>query len=346
MKNILLSIIVIVYNIEIPYLEKCLDSIGASMLGDLETELIIVDDGSSISVAKKCDGFQNKYINVRVIHQDNAGSSVARNTGIENASGKWVTFIDGDDWVERNYVQIIKCNLNENYDAIWFNHNDINDKKSINKCIGRNIEVADDELEFCQLAVFQEAYSLDRYPMFFGAVWQAVYKKDVLYKNSLLFVKGLARAQDAVFNLYFLEYSKKIKYIDISLYNYRIYNNSVCHRYNDRTNTYKLLFNEFYNFLSTYNKDEKFYDAYNVFGFRYFLEILRLNYYHKDCPKSWHVINEELHNLINIQPFKRIISDIKGNKLTTKRRLVLWLIRNNCFFTLKLLAKISVRFLI
>lgn len=95
----LFSIIIPVYNVE-AWLGRCLDSILSDRCTDIE--LILVDDGSTDGSGKICDEYAAFHANISVIHKENGGLSSARNAGLERASGEWVSFIDSDDWVDRD----------------------------------------------------------------------------------------------------------------------------------------------------------------------------------------------------------------------------------------------------
>lgn len=91
------SVIIPVYNVE-KYLSKCIDSILSQKYNDYE--IILVDDGSPDLSPKICDEYAVRYCNVRVIHKTNGGLSDARNVGLRYAKGKYVTFVDSDDfWI-------------------------------------------------------------------------------------------------------------------------------------------------------------------------------------------------------------------------------------------------------
>lgn len=101
----LLSVIIPVYNVE-HTLERCVQSVLAQDVPDME--IILVDDGSTDGSAVLCDTYRNKQ-NVTVIHQDNAGLSAARNTGLTVAQGRYVTFVDSDDYLDADlYVSLMK----------------------------------------------------------------------------------------------------------------------------------------------------------------------------------------------------------------------------------------------
>lgn len=104
----LISVIVPVYNVE-PYLRRCADSILAQTFADFE--LILVDDGSPDNCGAICDEYARTDSRVHVIHQQNGGLSAARNSGIEwafaNSSSEWLSFIDSDDWVHKEYLELL-----------------------------------------------------------------------------------------------------------------------------------------------------------------------------------------------------------------------------------------------
>ena len=99
-----LSIIVPIYNVE-SYLRKCVDSLLAQDYENYEDyEIILVDDGSPDKCPAICDDYAAQYDYIRVIHRENGGLSAARNSGIEVAKGKYVMFVDSDDYVEPNVL--------------------------------------------------------------------------------------------------------------------------------------------------------------------------------------------------------------------------------------------------
>jgi len=96
------SIIVPVYNVE-KYLDRCMSSILKQTNHDFE--VILIDDGSKDSSGSICDIYAEKYENVRAIHQHNQGLSAARNTGIDNAEGNYLCFVDSDDMISESFLQ-------------------------------------------------------------------------------------------------------------------------------------------------------------------------------------------------------------------------------------------------
>ena len=96
------SIIVPVYNIE-KYLAKCLDSLINQTLEDIE--IICVNDGSTDNSAEILNEYAQKDCRIKIINQDNAGLSAARNTGINAANGEYIGYVDSDDWIDLNFYE-------------------------------------------------------------------------------------------------------------------------------------------------------------------------------------------------------------------------------------------------
>lgn len=95
-----ISVIVPVYNAE-QYLHRCIDSILAQTFTDFE--LLLIDDGSKDNSGDICDGYAMKDERVRVFHKKKGGVSSARNLGLDNAKGEWVSFVDADDYLDNCY---------------------------------------------------------------------------------------------------------------------------------------------------------------------------------------------------------------------------------------------------
>ena len=111
----LISVIVPVYNVE-KYLNRCVDSIINQTYKNLE--IILVDDGSTDNCGKICDEYAKIDIRIKVIHKKNGGLSDARNNGIKEAIGKWITFVDSDDYLKSDFLYNLYCINKENKTSI------------------------------------------------------------------------------------------------------------------------------------------------------------------------------------------------------------------------------------
>lgn len=121
----LISIIIPVYKVPEQYLRKCIESTMVQTLHNIE--ILLVDDGSPDQCGKICDEYAEQDGRIRVLHKQNGGLSSARNYGCEAATGKWIMFVDGDDWIEpdmcqamynageEKQVQLVMCGIVKDY---------------------------------------------------------------------------------------------------------------------------------------------------------------------------------------------------------------------------------------
>lgn len=123
----LVSIIVPVYNVE-KFVEKCVKSLMNQTHKNIE--IILVDDGSPNHSPEIIDRIAAEDQRVHVIHQQNRGVSAARNAGLQCASGEYVMFVDGDDWVDSDYVSYFLMLVSENGSLIGMNKNNYSTGKS------------------------------------------------------------------------------------------------------------------------------------------------------------------------------------------------------------------------
>lgn len=122
-KTPILSIVVPVYNVA-PYLRKCVDSLLLQDYSDYE--IILVDDGSTDECPVICDSYAAEHDNIRVIHRENGGLSVARNSGIEVAQGEYIMFVDSDDYIEPNVLNALMTQIeHERLDVLRFEYQNV-----------------------------------------------------------------------------------------------------------------------------------------------------------------------------------------------------------------------------
>lgn len=214
--NDLISIIVPVYNVE-KYLPKCLDSIINQTYKNLE--VILINDGSTDKSGEICKKYKDIDNRISVIHKINEGVSVARNTGINIANGKYVTFIDSDDWIESDYIESALKYLVEYKPDILINN------------YRRDIE---DSFNLTNLApiVFNKHKAL--FEMIKGKYFNwspvaAFYSLSICKINK--FATNIHYGEDLLFKYNFIKNSKNILYVPLSKYYYINRDESACNSY-------------------------------------------------------------------------------------------------------------------
>lgn len=129
--NIRLSIIVTVYNRE-KYIARCLDSLLDQSIQKSEYEIVVIDDGSEDLSGRILDDYACKHSNIRVIHKDNSGVAEARNTGLDKAEGQYITYVDSDDYVDKDcYRDLLEFAENKNCDILICDYYKVYGKRQV-----------------------------------------------------------------------------------------------------------------------------------------------------------------------------------------------------------------------
>lgn len=200
-----ISVIVPVYNTE-RYLSKCIDSILSQSFTDFE--LLLINDGSKDNSGTICDQYAVNDSRVRVFHKENGGVSSARNLGLENARGEWITFCDSDDWLNRNYL----------YSLI--SHSDADMVMASFNCVGKN-EEWDTSISDRFYKKEEVKFFLERY-IHTVALCGSCCK---LFKNkfigSLRFKNDISSKEDTIFVFDYLSNINTIRTIESWEYQYR-----------------------------------------------------------------------------------------------------------------------------
>lgn len=204
----LLSVIVPVYNVE-KYLRKCVDSLLEQDLSPEEYEIILVDDGSTDHGGEICDEYATGHSNVRVIHQQNGGLSVARNTGIEIAQGKYVQFVDSDDYLEPYVLKVLVEKMErDQLDVLRFNYRNVNEQYKVvepNKDPKRFVNYSDevcDGLAFLNERLGPACYACQfmiRRELFEGCLFkEGIYFEDTEWTPRMLLKSKRATSTDRI----------------------------------------------------------------------------------------------------------------------------------------------------
>lgn len=218
-ENLFISYVIPCYNIQ-DYLPKCLNSLSSQQISDrLKVEFVLVNDGSTDNTLSLLREFEKKESRAVVVDQQNKGVSAARNAGLKVAKGKYVFFIDSDDWLTDDASQIIYdvC-MNDTPDIVVANAYLVKEgqwdlKNEWNVCRGVDAGVYG-TLEF--------ARKVRSLPISFKA-----YRRDFLLEHDICFCEDLRVGEVYVFFLNALTFSNKIAYTDKRIMNYLVRKNSV-----------------------------------------------------------------------------------------------------------------------
>lgn len=305
-----LSIIVPVYNIDELLLRQCLDSVVKQTISDYE--VIVVDDGSEVNCASVCDEYGLRYSFVKVIHQQNQGVSVARNSGIEAAAGKYVQFVDADDWIEKEASEKYFEFAEENQLDIMLSGCVLEGEETTYLSVPDSGLISGEEIHKLQLTILNNNPDyLGMWPM---SPWAKLFRKQYIKDYSVRYIPGLKRMQDNLFCMYAYENAEKVGFFSYMGYHYRQNAASVCHKYNASiVQILEPVLMQFKKFVDLYHADElDFKKAYYVKGIVMLVtEYPRLYYLHKDNPKKNKTLLKEYRTLCETSLYKEIIENVQ-----------------------------------
>ena len=208
MKNIKISVIIPVYNVE-KYIIECIESIINQTFKDIE--IIVVNDGSKDNSIKIVEEYLSDK-RIKIINKANGGLSSARNEGMKVAKGEYIYFIDSDDFINEDVLEVLYKNLeSERFDIIFSNFSFYNDKTKKEKKSKFNFP-------------FKENINKGYYFLYNGEeinVWNRLYRKKLLEKYNFKFIEGIIY-EDQDFGFKTILLAENIKYIENYGYKYRV----------------------------------------------------------------------------------------------------------------------------
>lgn len=217
----LVSVIVPVYNVY-KYLPNCVKSILKQTYKDIE--IVLVDDESPDECGALCDEYAQRYENIKVVHRKNGGLGIARNTGIENATGNYIAFVDGDDFIGRDHIEnLMTCLRKTQSDACYGGYR---------QQAGEKYTIKENPLKN---AVYERTDVIKEFlPHLFGkldyhttddvqmSVCMGIYSRNIMEKHNIRFHSERELiSEDLIFNVDFLEHVTKVCTTDSCEYYYR-----------------------------------------------------------------------------------------------------------------------------
>jgi glycosyltransferase involved in cell wall biosynthesis len=337
--NPLVSVIVPIYGVE-DYLEACVRSIIGQSYRNLE--IILVDDGSRDNSPAICDGFMEADHRIKVIHKENGGLVSARKAGVDACTGQYIQFVDGDDWIEAEMIEILVREAAESQaDMVMCNYYEVREHVVRHKLLIQDGiyegERLRSQVNVCSL------FGGRCNPHFeFGiepVVWNKLFKKDLLRCFEKRIPEEISYGEDVACTMPLLLSCSSVAVIDQCLYYYRIHEKSMSKAYNSRQTmgTIKLI---------AYLKD--------AFGKNDDL-IRQLSYYHVSitmanfCNECRGGMNRtaiaryrKLKKYLVDTDLKQSLRGIELKRFSTPNRILLLLLKSNMSFIMYLMLFFAV----
>lgn len=219
-KMLRLSIIVPLYNSE-KYLPKCLDSLLSQDIPETEYEIILVDDGSPDDSLALAERYASRFPNIVVLSQKNKGTSGARNTGMRRASGRYICFVDPDDYVQQNsFRRILERMEKESLDILRFGYTEVDEQYKPTKSCKHPEEPDYSSCVMDGFSFMAERLGVACY------VWTYLFRTSLLTDNGLFFPEGVY-FDDTPWLPRVLALANRVDSIDFKRYFYLIRSNSL-----------------------------------------------------------------------------------------------------------------------
>ena len=334
-----LSIIIPIYNAQ-KYLRRCLDSIVRQL--NRETELILVDDGSTDQSALICDRYAKAYPEIRAYHQQNGGSSAARNAGLRMARGKWITFVDADDYVAEDFVKVILTYIDNGTDIILFEHA-ANEQQlgARNRKTGNERPVESFEESSRDLFVqsnFQARSVVRACNYNMRSVWAKVIRRTVLQENNIVFPLGVKIGEDMLFLLQVYSVLRRAKCVPKIIYRYFFrQEDSVTNRYKPDYEEIAAAYGKAaLPWLDAHPEYVKYYMYYRLNDI---ILYSKFDFFHRDNPEDEDVKRKRFKRIMVDGEYREYYNKVKENGLlsqfTLDKRIILWLALHNCYSVLR-----------
>lgn len=322
-----ISIIVPIYKVSERYLRKCIESLLLQTYQNLE--IILVDDGSPDQSGMICDEYKAKDERIVVIHKDNGGVSEARNQGIACATGKWIAFVDSDDWIERNTFETLTEYINQNVDLIVWNLylNKGHNEEKLNS-YDSNMVIYDGEqikkMGLCLLRTLPVKEDI-WIPTFNRYCVCHLYKREIIRDGNLYFDKDIKQGEDRLFNYSYHMLINSLAYVNSYLYHYRIHTCSATNTfYPENLENSSRVNRRYYELDRKIQEKSEYKDAYNVRVAHVVLMMIEKFFLHPDNDIKKPL--KEFKRFIKDKPYSTSVRELKIanlNSIVTKIKLIL-----------------------
>lgn len=262
------SVIIAAYNIE-NYIEKCLHSIIQQSLKDIE--IIVVNDGSIDNTLKKIERLAKKDARINVIDKKNEGLIEARKTGLKQAKGEYILFVDGDDWLELDALEKLYTNALECHsDIVVYNCFKSRDEdKEVYNIFEENIVNSGDLLK--------EVLLVNILP----SIWSKFIKHEFIKENNIVFPSKISYAEDLATIVTMFMYNPRVSFEKKALYNYYQRPESITKTMNNKIFEIDLAFNHIEEQLREKNFYQKYKEEFEFLVYQQIIQNHLLRQYYK-----------------------------------------------------------------
>ncbi|MCR5357754.1 MAG: glycosyltransferase [Lachnospiraceae bacterium] len=345
MSSIKVSVIIPVYRVSEDYFRDCLRSVMHQSLNDIE--ILLVDDGAPENIVNIMNETAGSDPRIRLLKQEHAGASAARNTGIAAACGEYITFVDSDDYIaednlEAAYDFAIKNQLEV---AIWGTYKCYPGRQEEYMPFKQTIELISPDqkrdLMLKTMVGYLPVYGDLCTRCGSGSCCSKLYLRSFLSENDLKYPVGVMRSEDVNFNIRVYDKAARIGYLHRFFYYYRQLQESASYQYRDGgISVFEDALRELKAFIEGTGKDELFHQVYYMRCVFFFLESMDMDYLNPQNKKPLHTRLKLMKDKLNEELFSEALDKIDLKYLTFARRIPVFLMKHRMMGMLALFYRV------
>ncbi|WP_404987671.1 glycosyltransferase family 2 protein [Clostridium culturomicium] len=334
------SIIVPIYNVE-QYIYRCLDTLTSQTLKDIE--IILIDDGSPDNCPKICDEYAVKDERIKVVHKNNEGLGLARNSGIEIASGEYIAFVDSDDYVTLDMCELLYNEAKENnadvvYGGIFYDNGKTIRAKS---CVReRTIWNSKEKVKELLLDLIGTNPNERNDTIMEVSVWKALFKKSIFDDYNIKFESERKFiSEDIIFDIDFLRFCQCVVVIPNAVYYYCVNPNSLSKTFRtDRFRKVKILYFEILRKLNCIYINTEFQERTDRFLIARARSNARKIVHHRGIIGNDEMMRS-LKEICEDKELTNILDRYQLNKLPLKYYIIAFLMKNRSYRLLQIILR-------
>ncbi len=345
----LVSIIVPVYKVPENYLRKCIESIQQQTMKDIE--ILLVDDGSPDDCGKICDEYAKKDERIVVVHKENGGVSSARNTGIDASTGKFLMFLDADDWIEEATLRFaIGEQRKLQSDLVGWNHyyNEGKEQRRRKAIHPKSVHYECGSIKDLQIDMVSPNHDERTHQISLGAVrgvWGKLYRNEIIKEKSIRFDNNLSIGEDACFNIDYLQEAKSADFFNTYLNHYRVSEDSANRKYReDISKVRQRLIDAYYQRFKEEidDKNKEVLEAFNYEIVSCVVNFLRRYASNNNCKASYFMRRKYILDVLKNPIIDNVVKiEIKDANYTLAEKVLLFAIKNKLVDILLLIGKVA-----
>ena len=331
------SAIVPVYKVPKLFFEKCVDSLINQTLKEIE--IILVDDGSPDDCGRLCDEYAKKDKRIKVIHQDNKGLCGARNTGVKAATGEWISFIDGDDYIDLNTYEVLyNSTENNDLDVVMFGYEKDYPSKRVIMEYKKNFEdnkiySSPEEIKYLQMMILNYNANCAMAPTKF-------INRNFITENNIYHDDILRQGAEGIeFNIRLFANAKRVKFINKCFYHYVYNDESITTVHNEKN--HQMVLKCFEKIKSEIDTDNN--ELMNWFYDRVCCAIATTaisGYFSPSNQEKYSEKKRKFKKYMQNELVKETLQNYNYTHLGKQRKIIMFLIENRLYLLLSLLAKV------